>query len=51
VSKRNLRKKLLNLRKKKFRFSNIKYLSIDLIIKKFNLKKIKTIGAYYPINL
>ncbi len=50
MSKRNLRKKLLNLRKKKFRFSNIKYLSIDLIIKKFNLKKIKTIGAYYPIN-
>ena len=50
MSKENFRKKLLKLRKKKFNTSFIKYSLFELIIKKYNLKKIKTIGAYYPIN-
>ena len=50
MSKKNLRKKLLNLREEKFRFLNIKYSSIKSIIKKSNLQRINTIGAYYPIN-
>ena len=50
MSKKNLRKKLLNLREEKFKFLTIKYSSIKSIIKKSNLQRINTIGAYYPIN-
>ena len=50
MSKKNLRKNLLNLRKKNFKIVDIDYSSIKLIIKKSNLRKVDTIGAYYPIN-
>ena len=50
MSKKSLRKKLLSLRNKKFNNLYTKNLYIELIIKKSNLKKIETIGAYYPIN-
>ena len=50
MSKKVIRKKLLKVRKKKFNNLSIKNLSIELAIKKSNLKKIETIGAYYPIN-
>ena len=49
MSKKLLRKKLIFIRKKKFRkFENIETKILDLIK---NIKfKIKTIGGYYPIN-
>jgi len=50
VSKKNLRKKLLNQRKKNFKDLKLNFSTIELILKKSNLKRIKTIGAYYPIN-
>ena len=50
MSKKILRKKLLNYRKNNFKIPKIKYLSLKLIMTKINLKKIKTVGAYYPIN-
>ena len=50
MSKKVIRKKLLKVRNKKFNNIYFKNSSIELIIKKSNLKKIETIGAYYPIN-
>ena len=50
MSKKNLRKKLLNLRKTKYKIINIKYSLFKSIIKNSSLRKIETIGAYYPIN-
>ena len=50
MSKKNLRKKLLNQRKKNFKDLKLNFSTIELILKKSNLKRIKTIGAYYPIN-
>ena len=49
MSKILLRKKLILLRKKKFKkFKNIDTKIFDII--KYNKLKIKIIGAYYPIN-
>ena len=48
--KKFLRKKLLNYRRKNFYFSKIKYSQTKLILHKINILKIKTVGAYYPIN-
>ena len=48
--KKFLRKKLLNYRRKNFYFSKIKYSQTKLILNKINVLKIKTVGAYYPIN-
>ena len=49
MSKKLLRKKLILIRKKKFKkFKNIDTKILD-IVKNYKLK-VKTIGAYYPIN-
>ena len=50
MSKKFIRKNLLNYRRNNFRISKIKYSSLKLILKKINLLKIKNIGGYYPIN-
>ena len=50
MSKNNLRKKLLILRKKNYKFISVNYLSLNYILKKNDLLKKKKIGAYYPIN-
>ena len=49
MSKKLLRKKLILIRKKKFKkFENIDTKIFDIV--KYNKLKVKTIGAYYPIN-
>ena len=48
--KENLRKKLLNLRKKNFKVRGIDFIQIEKILKKLNLKSNTNIGGYYPIN-
>ena len=49
MSKKLLRKKLILLRKKKFKkLKNLDTKIFDIL--KYNKLKIKTIGAYYPIN-
>ena len=49
MSKELLRKKLIFIRKKKFKkFENIDTKIFDII--KYHKPKVKTIGAYYPIN-
>ena len=50
MSKKKIRKKLINYRKKNFKDLKINFSQIELIINKSFLKKVKTIGAYYPIN-
>ena len=50
MSKNILRKKILLNRRKKFNLVNLKYNSFKKILKKSNLLRIKSIGAYYPIN-
>ena len=50
MSKKFIRKNLLNYRRNNFRISKIKYSSLKLILKKIDLIKIKSIGGYYPIN-
>ena len=50
MSKKKIRKKLINYRKKNFKDLKINFSQIELIINKSVLKKVKTIGAYYPIN-
>tara|TARA_B100000579_G_C22484225_1_gene689420 strand:+ start:49 stop:591 length:543 start_codon:yes stop_codon:yes gene_type:complete len=50
VSKKLLRKKILNYRKNNYKPINLKYSLLKQILKKFNLQKNKKIGAYFPIN-
>ncbi len=50
MSKKTLRKKLLNYRKKKFQIFKSQFSSLKIFKKKINLKRIKSVGAYYPIN-
>ena len=50
MSKENLRKKLINLRKKNFKEQSISYIQFKKILKKLNLKNKINIGGYYPIN-
>ena len=50
MSKENLRKKLINLRKKYFEEQGINIIQFKRILKKLNLKKKINIGGYYPIN-
>jgi 5-formyltetrahydrofolate cyclo-ligase len=50
VSKNQIRKRILKLRKNKnFKNIQLKFNKIFNIIKKINIKK-KTIGCYYPVN-
>ena len=50
MSKKNLRKKLLNLRKKNFKDQAISFIQFKRILKKNNLINNINIGGYYPIN-
>ena len=50
MSKENLRKKLINIRKKNFKEQNISFIQFKKILKKLNLKNKLNIGGYYPIN-
>ena len=50
MSKENLRKKLINLRKNNFKEKGITFIQFKKILKKLNLKKKINIGGYYPIN-
>tara|TARA_Y100000741_G_scaffold354226_1_gene328266 strand:+ start:231 stop:776 length:546 start_codon:yes stop_codon:yes gene_type:complete len=50
VSKKNLRKKLINLRKTNFTDQGVNFIQFSQILKKSNLKKNINIGGYYPIN-
>ena len=50
MSKENLRKKLINLRKTEFNQQSISIIQFKRILKKLNLKKKINIGGYYPIN-
>ena len=50
MSKENLRKKLIKLRKKNFKEQGINIIQFKRILKKLNLKKKINIGGYYPIN-
>ena len=50
MSKENLRKKLINLRKIHFKDQEIKFLQFIKILKKLNLRNNINIGGYYPIN-
>ena len=50
MSKENLRKKLINLRKTNFKEKGITFIQFKKILKKLNLKKKINIGGYYPIN-
>ena len=50
MSKQKLRKKLIHLRKIKFKNKTIKFHQFNKILKKLNLKNNINIGGYYPIN-
>ena len=50
MSKENLRKKLINLRKTNFKEKGITFIQFQKILKKINLKNKTNIGGYYPIN-
>ncbi len=50
MSKEKLRKKLINLRKIKFKNQTINFLQFNRILKKLNFKNNIYIGGYYPIN-
>ena len=50
MSKENLRKKLINLRKTNFKEKGITFIQFQKILKKLNLKNKINIGGYYPIN-
>tara|TARA_B100000401_G_scaffold355186_1_gene252709 strand:- start:146 stop:691 length:546 start_codon:yes stop_codon:yes gene_type:complete len=50
VSKKNLRKKLITLRKINFSNQNISFMKFKKILSKLKIKKNKNIGGYYPIN-
>ena len=48
--KKNLRKKLIKLRKKKFVNQGINFIEFKKILYTLRLKRIKNVGGYYPIN-
>ena len=50
MSKKNLRKKLINIRKNNFVGQTISFLRFYKILKKYNLKKNINVGGYYPVN-
>ena len=50
MSKENLRKKLISLRKTNFKENGITFIQFQKILKKLNLKNKIYIGGYYPIN-
>ena len=50
MSKENLRKKLIKLRKNNFKEQGISIIQFKRILKNLNLKKRINIGGYYPIN-
>ena len=50
MSKENLRKKLINLRKTNLKEKDITFIQFQKILKKLNLKNKINIGGYYPIN-
>ena len=50
MSKKNLRKKLINLRKINFSDQDISFNLFKKILNKNNIKKNHNIGGYYPIN-
>ena len=50
MSKKILRKKILNYRKNNYKLVSLKYSLLKDILKRFNLLKNKKIGAYFPIN-
>ena len=50
MSKKNLRKKLINIRRNKFVDRTISFARFNKILKKYNLKKNINIGGYYPVN-
>ena len=50
MSKENLRKKLIKLRKTSFKDQGITFIQFKRILKKLNLQHKIKIGGYYPIN-
>ena len=48
--KKNLRKKLICIRRNNFVNQSISFVRFNKIIKKYNLKKNINIGGYYPVN-
>ena len=50
MSKKILRKKLINLRNINFSNKKISFIQFNKILNKLNLEKIKNVGGYYPIN-
>ena len=50
MSKENLRKKLINLRKTNFQDKGITSIQFNRVLKKLNYKENINIGGYYPIN-
>ena len=50
MSKKNLRKKLINIRRNNFVDQTISIVRLNKILKKYNLKKNINIGGYYPVN-
>ena len=50
MSKKNLRKKLINIRRNNFVDQGISFIRFNKILKKYNLKKNINIGGYYPVN-
>jgi len=50
VSKKNLRKKLINNRRNNYVDQSISFVHFKKILRKYNIKKDINIGGYYPIN-
>ena len=50
MSKKKLRKKILDYRKNNYKLLKPKYFLLKKILKKFNLLNNKKIGGYFPIN-
>ena len=50
MSKKILRKKLINIRRNNFVDQGISFIRFNKILKKYNLKKNINIGGYYPVN-
>ena len=50
MSKKNLRKKLIKIRRNNFIDQTISFVRFNKILKKYNLKKNISIGGYYPVN-
>ncbi len=50
MCKKNLRKKLINIRRNNFVDQTISFVRFNKILKKYNSKKNIYIGGYYPVN-